>query len=167
MKLDDFRVLKEDEKVELTNNRLKQLKDGGLTTKDFRSAELEFSYTSAYKEMESLGYVRHGDVFVKSKGSPSLSDSDITALKQMIADYESRGQKQESELKVVRRTDDTVTSTSVRVHKQVWQRFQAFLKEWSIYRSADVVSLALEHFLDQYGFDNYESLMNQGKIEEK
>lgn len=55
MKLGDFRVLKEDEKVLLTNNRLKQLKDEGLTTKDFHFAELEFSYTSVRNEMESLG----------------------------------------------------------------------------------------------------------------
>lgn len=166
MKLADFRALKEDEKVKLTNDRLKQLKDEGLTTKDFRSIELEFSYTSASEEIKSLGYVRHGHVFVKQQMSLSLSESEIATLKRMIADYKPRDQKKESELKVVRRADDTVTSTSIRVHRQVWQRFQAFLKEWSIYRSADVVSLALEEFLDKQGFDDYESLVKQGKIEE-
>lgn len=167
MKLDDFRALKEDERVKLINDRLKQLKDDGLTTKDFRSAELEFSYTSAYKEMELLEYGRHGDMFVKHIANPSLSESEIATLKRMISDYESIDQEQELEPKVVRRTDDTVTSTSIRVYKKVWQRFQAFSKEWNIYHSSDLVSLALERFLDQHGFNDYESLLKQGKIEEK
>lgn len=168
MQLDGFRLLSENEKLTLVNERLKQLKDQKLTTKDFRTAELEFSYTSAYKELESLGYGRHGDSFVKQQqGSPSLDETEIATLKRMIADYQSNSQTHELEPRVPRRTDAAVVSTSIRINKQVWQRFQAYAEDWSIYRTSDLLSLALERFLDQHGFDDYESLVQRGKIKEE
>lgn len=51
-----FRELPIEEKVNLINNRLNELKEQGKTTKEFKNDELQMSYSTASRELAQEGY---------------------------------------------------------------------------------------------------------------
>lgn len=164
MKIKEFRDLAELEKVELMNTRLKELKEQGLTTKEFKSEVFEFSYATALNEMEKIGYGRNGNVFEKEL---KLSDYDVRVLKNLVYGYEFMMNAKQEEPTVKRRKDDHVVTTSVRMHNQVWKRWQEFSKEWGIYNSIDLMASALEEYMDKHDFEDYETLVKQGSIKDE
>jgi hypothetical protein len=163
MNKEDFKALNEREKVELINERLQELKKNGQTTKMFKSENLDFSYAFAMKEMETLGYARNGNSFEKEV---KLTESEIRELKNLAYGYEFVMKRTEYQPRVIRRANDNVTTTSVRMYNKVWKRWQAFAGEWSIYNSVDLMATALEEYMDRHTFEDFETLVEQGKIKE-
>lgn len=163
MRIDEFRALEAEEKVRLVNERLQELKEAGKGTKEFRSDKLEFSYATAIKEMENLGYARNGNVFEKEV---KLSEYEIRQLKNLAYSYEFLMRRIEDQPKVRRRNDDQAVTTSVRMYNKVWKRWQEFSKEWSIFNNIDLMASALEEYMDRHAFEDYDTLALQGKIKE-
>jgi len=163
MNIAEFRALPEEEKVQLVNERLQELREQGKKTTVFKNDKLEFSYSTALKEMEKNNYGRNGDKFEKEL---KLTDYDIRQLKNLVYGYEFVMSQKEEQPKVKRRPDDQAVTTSVRMYNQVWKRWQEFSKEWSIYNSIDMMASALEEFMDKHGFEDYETLVEQGRIKE-
>lgn len=163
MNKEDFKALSEAEKVELINERLQELKKDGQTTKLFKSEKLDFSYAFAMKEMETLGYARNGNSFEKEV---RLTEDEIRRLKNLSYGYEFVMKRTEYQPKVIRRVNDNVTTTSVRMYGKVWKRWQAFANDWSIYNSVDLMATALEEYMDRHSFEDFETLVLQGKIKE-
>lgn len=163
MKIEDFKTLSETEKVNLVNERLQELKKDGKTTKLFKSEKLDFSYATAMKEMESLGYSRSGNSFEKEV---KLTEDEIRRLKNLSYGYEFVMKRTEYQPRVVRRVNDNVATTSVRMYNKVWKRWQAFAGDWSIYNSVDLMATALEEYMDRHSFEDYETLVDHGKIKE-
>ncbi|WCK57199.1 hypothetical protein PP175_28845 (plasmid) [Aneurinibacillus sp. Ricciae_BoGa-3] len=164
MNLDEFRALSEPQRVQLVNDRLKELKEAKKGIKEFKSRSLEFSYPTAVKEMEVLGYAREKDAFVKEY---KLTEQEVMMLKNLRYNYEFVMKRFDDQPKVKKRNDDQPTTTSVRVYTQVWKRWQEFSKEWSIFNSIDLMASALEEFMDRHGFESYDTLVQEGKIQEK
>lgn len=163
MKLVEFRGLAESEKVRTVNERLKELKEQGLGTKQFKSQALEFSYATAIKEMEVIGYGRNGNSFEKEL---KLTDREVLLLKNLAYSHEFVMREKRDQPKVERRPDDKAVTTSVRMYSQVWKRWQSFSQEWPIYNSIDLMASALEEFMDKHSFEDFETLVEQGKIKD-
>lgn len=164
MKIDEFRALSEAARVSLVNERLIQLKDNGKTNKEFKSDVLEFSYATAVKEMESLGYGREKNSFDKHL---RLSEEEIILLKNLAHSYEFVMNLKEEKPNVKERKDDEIITTSIRMYNKLWKRFQAFSNQWSTLNSTDIMASALEEYLERHDFEDYETLVQQGKIVEK
>lgn len=164
MKIKEFRALSETERVELVNKRLAELKGEGKGTKEFKSDSLEFSYATAIKEMETLGYARNGNEFEKEV---KLSEREVLMLKNLCYGYEFVMKQIEDKPEAHKRADDQATTTSVRMYNKVWKRWQSFADEWSIYNSIDLMASALESYMDKFGHPDYDTLVEQGKIKEK
>lgn len=160
MKLDEFRSLEESKKVELINKRLGELLKERKSTKEFRCNDLDFSYTTATREMEKLGYAREGNQFTKEF---KLTQAEITRLKALSNIYESIMQLKEDKPEVQKR-NDVLTTTSVRMYADVWARWQCFSKEWSIYNAPDLMASALEAYMDKFDFEDLETLKKMGKV---
>lgn len=160
MKLDEFRSLEESKKVELINNRLGELLKEKKSTKEFRCGDLDFSYTTATREMEKLGYAREGNQFTKEF---KLTEREITKLKALVNVYESIMQLKADKPEVQKR-DDVLTTTSVRMYADVWARWQCFSKEWSIYNAPDLMASALEDYMNKFDFEDLETLKKMGKV---
>lgn len=164
MKIEEFRTLNESEKVKIINKRLDELAKEGKKTKEFKCDEMEFSYTTAVREMEKVGYARNNNKFEKEY---KLTEREIMMLKNLSYGYEFMMARKEDEPKVKRRTEDTISTTSIRMYADVWSRWQQFSKEWGIYNSVDLMASALESYMDRYDFEDIETLREQGKIKEK
>jgi UTP-glucose-1-phosphate uridylyltransferase len=164
MKIEEFRALSEAERVTLINERLAKLKGEGKGTKEFKGDSLEFSYATAIKEMESLGYARNGNSFEKEI---KLSEYDIIKLKNLVYGYDFMMKQLQEKPEVNKRPDDQATTTSVRMYNKVWKRWQSFADEWSIYNSIDLMASALESYMDKFEHPDYDTLVDQGKIKEK
>lgn len=163
MKIEEFRGLSEIERVDKVNERLKELKEQGLGTKQFKSEKLEFSYATAIKEMELIGYGRNGNRFEKEL---KLTEHELILLKNLAYNHEFVMSQKQEQPKVKVRPDDQATTTSIRMYNQVWKRWQAFSQEWPIYNSIDLMASALEEFMDRHDFEDFETLMKQGKIKD-
>lgn len=163
MKIQEFRGLTADKQVELVNNRLAEIKENSLTVNEFKNDILEFSYSTAIKEMEKLGYAREKDKFEKEL---KLTEYEIRMLKNLAYGYEFCMKHIEEEPKVSRRPNDQLTTTSMRVYNKVWKRWQEFSKEWGIYNSVDLMASAMEQYMDKHQFSGYDELVKQGKIKE-
>lgn len=161
MKIHEFRELKEEEKVQLANKRLAEMKEQGLDTKQFKSEMLEFSYATLMSEMQKINHGRVGNEFVKEL---KLTEYQLTLLTNLADGYEFVMREQVDEPKVYRRPDDSISTTSVRMYNQVWKRWQEFSKEWGIYNSVDLMASALEEMMNKHNFEDYETLVAQGKI---
>lgn len=164
MKIEEFRKLEDNKKIELVNKRLEELIQEKKSTKQFKCKDLEFSYQTATREMERMGYAREGNKFEKEV---KLTEREIILLKNLAYNYNFIMEKVEDEPKVKRRNNDTISTTSVRMYSDVWSRWQQFSKEWSIYNSVDLMASALEEYMDKYFFEDIETLREQGKIKEK
>lgn len=163
MRIDEFRALTETEKVKLINKRLEELKEKNEGTKQFRSDILDFSYATAMKEMTELGYARNGNVFEKEL---KLTEHEVRLLKNLAYSYEFVMKEQQDQPKVQKRNDEEITTTSARVYNKVWKRWQSFCSEWSIFNAVDLLASAMEDYMDKQNFDDYETLMQLGKIKE-
>lgn len=163
MDIDDFRLLNEEEKVELVNERLKELKENNKTIKDFKYKDLDFTYVMALKELQELGYAKCGDEFKKEV---KLTEDEVIKLKNLCSGYEFVMKRINDQPKIHRRPGDGISTTSVRVYNKVWERWKAFTSDWSIYNSVDLMATALEKYMDTYDFEDYETLLKQGKVKE-
>lgn len=163
MNKEDFKTLSEVEKVDLINERLQELKKNGQNTKLFKNEKLDFSYAFATVEMEKLGYARNKDSFEKEV---KLTEREIMQLKNLTYGYEFVMKEIQDQPKVSRRQNDNVVTTSVRMYNKVWKRWQAFATDWSIYNSVDLMATALEEYMDRHAFEDYDTLVKQGKIKE-
>lgn len=160
MKLDEFKSLEESKKVELINKRLGELLKEKKSTKEFRCSDLDFSYTTATREMEKLGYAREGKQFTKEF---KLTEREITKLKALADIYESIMQLKKDKPEVKKR-DDVLTTTSMRMYNDVWTRWQCFTREWNIYNSPDLMASALEDYMNKFDFEDLETLKKMGKV---
>lgn len=163
MRIDEFRALTESEKVDLINKRLEDLRQKNEGTKQFKNDILEFSYATAMKEMTELGYARNGNVFEKEI---KLSEHEVRLLKNLAYSYEFVMREQQDQPKVQKRNDDQVTTTSARVYNKVWKRWQSFCSEWSIFNAVDLLASAMENYMDKQNFEDYDTLVAEGKIKE-
>ena len=125
MKIEDFRKLDDTKKVELVNKRLEELIQEKKSTKQFKGGDWEFSYQTAKREMEKMGYAREGNQFTKEV---KLTERDIILLKNLAYSYEFIMERVEDAPKVKRRINDTINTTSVRMYNDVWSRWQQFSK---------------------------------------
>lgn len=164
MKIEDFRKLDDNKKVELVNKRLEELIKEEKSTKLFKCNDLEFSYQTATREMVKMGFAREGNEFKKKV---TLTERDVMLLKSLAYNYENIMGRVEDAPNVKKRSADTINTTSVRMYTDVWSRWQQFSKEWSIYNSIDLMASALEEYMDKYAFEDIETLKEQGKIKEK
>ena len=64
----------------------------------------------------------------------------------------------------VKKRDDVLTTTSMRMYNDVWTRWQCFTKEWNIYNSPDLMASALEAYMDKFNFEDLETLKKMGKV---
>lgn len=163
MKIQEFKTLSENEKVQLVNERLGELVEQKMGLKNFKNEKLDFNYTTAVKELAALGYARTKDAFEKEV---KLSAHEISFLKNLAYGYEFVMSRKNAEPVVKRRLDDQVVTTSVRMHSKVWKRFQEFAKDWNIYNSVDIMASALEEYMNQFDFDSYDDLVAKTKIVE-
>ncbi|MDF2879973.1 MAG: hypothetical protein K0R54_530 [Clostridiaceae bacterium] len=163
MNLSEFKQLSEKEKVDLVNQRLLELKECGRTIKEFRSETLNFTYPTAMKMLMELGFAKDKDIFTKDV---KLTEEEISRLKTLANSYEYYMKHKQFQPEVTKRSDDVITTTSARVYKKVWKRWQCFCQEWSIFNAIDMMASALEEYMDKYGFEDYRTLIIQKKIKD-
>lgn len=158
MKIEEFRQLTEEEKVQKINERLLQLNREKKGVNLFKCDDLEFSYQTATRIMQDLEYAKDGIEFKKEF---KLNEKEILMLKNLAQNYEFMMKEKVDKPEVIRRPADRVNTTSVRMYNDVWSRWQLFCKEWSIYNGLDLMASALEEYMDKHDFPDLETLKNK------
>lgn len=160
MKKEEFLLLPITEQVQSINRRIDELKKENKTTKQFKNEEFEFSYSTAVRILDEYGYARDGEKFIKEL---RLTSDDVVKLKNLTYLYNSLILP-EKKPDIKRRPDDELTVTSMRMYSNVLLRWQCFCEDWNIFNSPDLIATALEKYMDDLGYDDFEILEKEGKV---
>lgn len=92
---------------------------------------------------------------VKPQQDAIFTAEEITFLKQLYQEHKNDLVKPSQEvvkpLLVVPQMSGTKKQTGISVYAEVWDRWSEFKKEHSMYSGTDLLTMALEEFMDKYG----------------
>lgn len=161
MDVKEFKMLEISEKLALVNNRLAELKEQGVTTKQFRNDHIKMSYDYARDQLKALGYVFNRDAYAfiaagetvqpeEEVTKMELTNEEYKVLKEILAERKAKKDTNSFEDVVKGFVDQELKATSVKLRKGVASDWTDYSKDWGFYNSSDLVSAALVHFMQSF-----------------
>lgn len=175
MTLNEFKALPGSEMSELMNKYMEN-----HTARNFKSADMNFTFAQAEKAMESKGVYKLGGVYRtedemltffeekrKERNKKELSQDNIEQLLQLLEPgtferLKSLAEKynyvssfilrEDRGIRIKTGEEEDVRSTSFRVYGRTMDRWKAFVKENRGYTATDLLNTALLEFMDRHGF---------------
>lgn len=149
MNLQEFRELNNDDKKELIIQNLNMLKEKGVSVSaHFRDGELDFTYTSAAKEMESIGYriSRYDLVKIEeTKTMPEIEMDNNYLFHYLTTEYadlqESRKNQPDGE---------KPKGTSVKIYPDTFKEFKELCQHYKMFREYTLLDAVIREGLKKF-----------------
>lgn len=136
-----FDELLDAQKVTYVNARLHSIEN----IKDFKSGDHQVTFSHAKAELERLGYEQYGREFVKK-----ITANEIKLIRHLLHESDVYYKAMSLGANIETSRDDEIQVTTVRVYKNVWNKFNEFCKANSSIAKEELLTVALEDFVLRY-----------------
>ena len=152
MTLNEFKALPGSEMSELMNKYMEN-----HTARNFKSADMNFTFAQAEKAMESKGVYKLGGVYRTEDEMLTffVEPGTFERLKSLAEKYNYVSSfilREDRGIRIKTGEEEDVRSTSFRVYGRTMDRWKAFVKENRGYTATDLLNTALLEFMDRHGF---------------
>lgn len=149
MNLQEFRELNNDDKKELIIQNLNMLKEKGVSVSaHFRDGELDFTYTTASREMESIGYriSRYDLVKIEKTETMPEAKTDSNYLYQYLTtEYADLQEDRKNQ------TDGgKPKGTSVKIYPDTFKEFKELCQHYKMFREYTLLDAVIREGLKKF-----------------
>lgn len=168
MKINEFRNLPLEDKLQKANKRLQELHNSGLFTNNLRCDELDFTYKSLSYELQKYGYTfdRTSYQFVvasdiesaattavktaRQDKSDHLTLDEIKAVRELLKTFKNDVNNGSLEDLIASNANDESKSATVKIRSGIYEKWQDYCKSYGYYNNQDLITAALVHLMASY-----------------